>query len=101
MKKEMILQTATTRSSKNSFTWFAGWACCKSILSSRRLMSLSRYYSRLLELPVTSLQTLYLLHAQLAFVCLVFPVECSLSIRVLFLVWFALSVLQCKCSGLK
>ena len=70
-------------------------------LRSKAVHSLSAFYSRLLETRVTPLQTLHLLHAQLAFVLMVFPLPFSPFVRFLFLGWFALTVAQCRRAGLK
>jgi len=41
-------------------------------------------------------QTWHLLHAQLAFLMVAFPVECPLLLRMLFAAWFVTAVKMCK-----
>lgn len=71
------------------------------VLGSALVVSLARFYARLLETPVTPLQALHLTHAQLAFFLMLFPADFSVVIRLLLLGWFAMTVLQCRRAGLK
>ena len=57
---------------------------------------LSKYYSAVLERDINGRQTWHLLHAQLAFFMVAFPVECPLLLRMAFAAWFVLSVRLCK-----
>ena len=57
---------------------------------------LGRYYADVLERPVNRRQTWHLLHAQLAFLMVAFPVECPLLLRMLFAAWFVTAVKMCK-----
>ncbi len=55
-----------------------------------------KYYSHILERPVSKAQTLHLLEAQAAFACSVLPMECPLLLHGAFIGWFAWSVWKCK-----
>ena len=69
MKKEMILPSSSVRSGQYAASRPSVFAALKGYcLRSKAVHSLSAFYSRLLETRVTPLQTLHLLHAQLAFV---------------------------------
>ena len=57
---------------------------------------LSLYYSTVLERQIDNRQTWHLLHAQLAFLMVSFPVECPLLLRMAFAAWFVISVKMCK-----
>ena len=73
MKKEMILPSSSVRSGQYAASRPSVFAALKGYcLRSKAVHSLSAFYSRLLETRVTPLQTLHLLHAQLAFVLMVF-----------------------------
>ena len=60
------------------------------------LNRLSGYYASVLERPVSNRQTLLLLNAQVAALLTIFPVECSLFLRVLFAAWLVGALLKCK-----
>lgn len=57
---------------------------------------LADFYSKLLEERVTARCTLHLLHAQVAGLFLIFPVDASVAYRMVCLAWLALACLQCK-----
>ncbi len=99
MKKEMTLQVNSGRYTVSQTSIFASIKSC--FLRSVPVVSLASFYSRLLEMHVTPLQTLHLLHAQLAFFLMLLPFEFSVLVRALFVLWFALSVCQCRRAGLK
>lgn len=102
MKKEMILTSSSVRSGQYAASRPSVFAAFKGYcLRSKAVHSLSAFYSRLLETCVTPLQTLHLLHAQMAFVLMVFPFPFSPFVRFLFLGWFALTMVQCRRAGLK
>ena len=102
MKKEMTLTTSTLRSEKvNNIRLSSVWACVKAaVLCSRPIVSLARLYTQLLGEPISPLQTLHLLNAQLSFLMLVFPLSFTIMVRILFLVWFGVALLQCRRAGL-
>lgn len=60
------------------------------------LLWLSRYYSMVMERPVSIRQTLSLLHVQLAFVFAVFPVAGPLVLRAACAAWLWYAVRQCR-----
>lgn len=100
MKKEMTLSAFTGRASR--FTGSRSSLClalCLSCARSLPVMWLSRCYSRLLGEAVGPLRTLRLLHVQLAFLLLVLPVPFLFAVRVFFLLWFGLALLQCRGSS--
>lgn len=102
MKKEMVLRPVSSGSEKYEVSRpsvFAAWRY--SVLRSAAVLSLSRFYTRLLEFPVSPLQAFHLTHAQLVFFLMVFPLEMSVVIRLLSAGWFALTVLQCRRAGLR
>lgn len=55
-----------------------------------------KYYSDVLERPVDRRQMWHLLHAQVAFMMVAFPVECPLLLRAVFAAWFVVSVKMCR-----
>lgn len=57
---------------------------------------IASYYSRILEQTVTTSQAKSLVNAQCAFVALIMPLELGILYRIIALLWFAISVLQCK-----
>ncbi len=57
---------------------------------------LAHLYSLLLEETVTPRQTLRLLHAQLAGLCLLWPADIALSLRGMALAWAAAAIYQCR-----
>lgn len=57
---------------------------------------IASYYSSILEQVVTISQAKAMVNAQCAFVALVMPVDLGYTYRLVALVWFALSLLQCK-----
>lgn len=103
MKKEMTLRTTDVRVQKYAVSSqpFSLSAVKKRVLKSMWLHTMSGFYTRLLEMPVTPLQGLHLLHAQLAFLLMIFPADFSLPVRFLFIAWFGLALLQCRRAGLK
>jgi len=64
-------------------------------MAERPLTELTRYYSDVLERPLSRRQTLHLLNAQLAFLMTVFPTM-SLVLRILCLAWLVGAVLKCR-----
>ena len=82
MKKEMILPSSSVRSGQYAASRPSVFAAFKGYcLRSKAVHSFSAFYSRLLETCVTPLQTLHLLHAQMAFVLMVFPFPFSPFVR--------------------
>lgn len=57
---------------------------------------IAAYYSSILDQVVTVAQAKSMVNAQCAFFALVMPVDLGYTYRVVALVWFALSLLQCK-----
>jgi hypothetical protein len=103
MKKEMTLRSTTLQVQKYSAVSrpFSLASVKHAILRSAKLVAVSHFYSRLLEMPVTPSQTLRLLHSQVAFLMMAFPVDFSLLVRTLMVLWFALTLVQCRRAGLK
>lgn len=102
MKKEMVLRPVSSAHEKYEVSRpsvFSAWRY--SVSHSAAVLSLSRFYARLLDMPVSPLQAFHLTHAQLAFFLMVFPLEMSIVVRLLFAGWFSLTVLQCRRAGLK
>jgi len=100
MKKEMILPAPASRPAKSAGSLFTVFAMCRLWCAhTLPVLYLSRYYSRLLGEEVTPLHTLRLIHAQLAFLMLVFPWPFPLAVRALFCLWFALVLLRCQRSS--
>lgn len=102
MKKEMILPVSPVQSGTYDVARSSVVAAFKSFcLNNACTLSLAAFYTRLLGLRVNPLQTLRLLHAQFAFVLMVFPLAFPPFVRFLLLCWFALTVWQCRRSGLR
>lgn len=57
---------------------------------------IAAYYSRILEQTVNVEQAKSLVNAQCAFMALVMPIDLGYTYRIITLVWFVLSVLQCR-----
>jgi len=57
---------------------------------------LRKYYGRVLEREVSMRQTWQLIHAQVAFVCAVFPVDGSLLLRLACFVWLFYTLRVCR-----
>lgn len=57
---------------------------------------IAAYYSRILEQTVNVEQAKSLVNAQCAFMALVMPFDLGYTYRVITLVWFILSVVQCR-----
>ena len=95
MKKELVLTT------NNS-----GTRNISEIISSikehalRPIVILSKYYTKLMGEKISTRQSLLLLNAQVAAVFIIFPLSYSIILRILFIIWFATSVIQCKKGGL-
>lgn len=85
MKKEMSLRISLKQRIKFCVN---GW-----------LETLAEAVSACLEEKVSPIQTLRILHAIVAFTVLVFSYGHAL-LSVLFLVWFALTLVDCKRAGL-
>ncbi|MDE7377990.1 MAG: hypothetical protein K2N13_03400 [Paraprevotella sp.] len=97
MKKEITLPVTMTPVGKTvSFRTSVCDTLKAALCHNRLLVGLSRCYSRLLAEHVSPLRTLRLVHAQLAFFALTFPVVFSLPVRLLVLGWFAAALLQCR-----
>ena len=64
------------------------------------IKTLSDFFSSVLEEEVSPMQTLCFLNAFLAFFMLVFPVGIPFVLRIIFLCWFVLSLLQCRQAGM-
>lgn len=60
------------------------------------LSVIAGYYSRMLEQVVSVDQTKSLISAQCAFLALVLPFDLGYTYRIVTLLWFVYSVLQCK-----
>lgn len=98
----MVLRPVPARSEKYEASRTSLFASLKScILQSNSLASLSRFYARLLEMDIVPLQAFHLTHAQLAFFLMLIPVEIPSFIRLSLSGWFAMTVIQCRKSGLK
>ena len=96
MKKEMMM-TADAADTKNILDSIRSYA----ERAKQPIVTLSIYYSKILEEKISVKQTLLLLNAQISFVLAIFPASFSLILRFLFIVCFATAVVQCKRSGLK
>lgn len=66
------------------------------ILSFSYLVRLAHLYSAIMEQAISPLQTLYLLHVQLAFTLLIFPFSLSVLVRFIFLIWTVIALLLCR-----
>jgi hypothetical protein len=64
------------------------------------LQNLSELFSAVLEEDVSPMQTLCLLNSVLSLFMVVFPIGIPFLLRILFLVWFVLSLLQCRQAGM-
>lgn len=57
---------------------------------------LRKYYSRVLEKPISRKQTWLMIEAQAAFVLGILPLDCPIWLRAVCVGWFAWSVKRCK-----
>jgi hypothetical protein len=102
MKKEVILQSNPLRAERYANVNISLFAAFKAyLLRSAILLFLSQLYSRILEMRITPLQAFHLTHAQVVFYLMIFPCNFPLLVRVLLMLWFFLTVLQCRHAGLK
>lgn len=101
MKKEVILQSSQVRANNYSVQRVSLLSSIKSwFLSTALMLFLASFYGRVLECRISPLQAFHLTHAQCAFFLMVLPCELPILVRVLLVVWFALTVLQCRRSGI-
>ena len=102
MKKEMSLPVSVLDCGRVSASRPSLFAAFKAfMLRSAPVLFLASFYGRLLEMRVTPRQALHLLHAQCAFFLLLLPLPFALWLRVIFLLWFALVLRQCRRAGLR
>lgn len=102
MKKEMTLPVSALDSGRVPAGRSSLFAAFKAfMLRSAPVLFLASFYGRLLEMRVTPLQALHLLHAQCAFFLLLFPLPFALWLRAIFLIWFASVLRQCHRAGLR
>lgn len=89
LKKEVSLDTPLTSRRPTYSSLF-------SLLSSSNwLQGLTGLYSDLLGERITPVQTLHLLHVQTAFAVLLLPVDISLPLRFILLLWTIVAALSC------
>lgn len=98
MEKNMILTQNDTHvvATPDVARWFAGMK--KKVVHTLRMpmVLLQRYYSTVLEKPVSMKQTKLLVEAQAAFVIGVFPVDGPILFRILSAAWLVWAVWKCK-----
>ena len=95
MKTELSLttRTNTVKTATDSISRIV-------LLATTAIDKVARHYSHLLGTSINRRQTGLLLNAQAAFVFTVFPVECSIAVRLLGLAWLVCALLKCKRSGI-
>lgn len=102
MKKEMLIRSLPAGAEKFEISRPSLLSALKSaLLRSAPVLFLARLYGRVLDCEVTPRQALHLTHAQLAFYLMLFPLEVSVPVRLLFAVWFMLTAVQCRRAGVK
>ncbi len=101
MKKHIALQPVAAPAGNFNLSFASLFhAFVERLTHLRPVVALTAVYSRLLEEDITPRQTLLLLQAQVAFFALAFPLAFSLALRLVFLLWFALSLVHCRRAGL-
>lgn len=101
MKKEMTMTTGNLMTRSKTFSRQNRLSRQSATRTdSQLLLALAHLYSRILEEKITPSQALRLLNAQLAFLFLAFPLYFPMPVRILFLVWFATALIQCRRAGL-
>lgn len=102
MKKEVTLQSVPTTPCS---VWDVVLGLCRSlkhkVLTGKPLCVMAQFYSRLLETSITPLQALLLTYAQVVFWLMVFPYPFAIVTRVVFILWFAVALLQCRKNGVR
>lgn len=96
MKKEMTLQNNATSAINLSNIWKKTVSMCNNTVT-----HISAYYSSLVGEKLNNKQTLLIMNAQTAFFMTVFPIECSVYLRIICLIWLITALLQCKNSGIR
>lgn len=61
---------------------------------------LRKYYSHVLEKPISRKQTWLMIEAQVAFALGILPMDSPLWLRAVYMGWFAWSVRKCKRAGI-
>lgn len=87
MRKEMILNKEDINRANKPVSFSAVLSPILYVID-----MLARYYSFVLDEKYTRRSTLLLLHTQVAFVFAAFPVDCSLILRMIFFMWFVISI---------
>lgn len=95
MKTELTL-TSRANNVKNTTDYMKRIA----LFATSSIDKVARHYSHLLGTDINRHQTGLLLNAQAAFIFTVFPIECSITLRLLCLIWLVSALLQCKRSGI-
>ncbi|MBQ0022079.1 MAG: hypothetical protein KBT29_02450 [Prevotellaceae bacterium] len=90
-------KSAASRSNRNSVSK----SFVDAVSSSAFFIRLAELFSAIVEEPISSKQVLFLLNSMLACVMLIFPIEMPIIARIICFVWFCVSLIQCKQSGLK
>ncbi|MEG1580211.1 MAG: hypothetical protein RR386_02995 [Bacteroidaceae bacterium] len=97
MKKELTLGRSLYAESSAKFNVCPLFARLQQlVLRFTPLVALAGIYSKVMEQRITPLQTLQLLHAQIACFALILVGSTSWLLSILFLVWAVVAVWQCK-----
>ena len=97
MKTQVTTSAQLVRTSVNPLANLSARVSFSRHLASTELIqSLSEFFSAVLEEEVSPMQTLCLLNAVFALVMAVFPLGIPLVLRILFLLWFGIGLLQCR-----
>lgn len=100
-KKHLIMKTELTLSARsNTVKNVADCMKRMTLFATSAIDKVGHHYSHLLGTKLNRRQTGLLINAQAAFVFTVFPVECSIVVRLFCLAWLVLALLQCKHSGI-
>lgn len=96
MKKECTVQQPGLRAGRRTQAATRGNVFDRYPRLFRPLTLLAAVYSHLLEEPIGPGRTLRLVHAQVASMLFIFPVNLDLCVRFLFLLWAAAAIRQCR-----
>lgn len=104
MKNQLCLdQSSEERTARQITTSFTNLRISirNIILHSDLLRHIADFYTLLLETSINEVQSLHIIHAQIAFASMIFPIEFSPFVRAVFFIWFVITLLICKKNDIK
>lgn len=102
MKKQVTTSAQAVQTGVNNLTVGnrTNQSVAERIAETDFIQSMSELFSAVMEENVTPMQTLCLLNSVLAGLMLIFTACVPMMVRLIFLVWFGISLLQCRQAGM-